>query len=1449
MGISGIIQEGLNFVGGLVADPLNLGLNIINELTGRSLSKTPINVKVDINDITKRLTGRKLFYNIASSDELRDPVKAQQLFRETVNKNDKENLDVIFDMGLQNPKVGATLIQAAISDLYNRWDAVLKGKSKPEDGVVMVRLLGKLSEVVETHPEYKPLLSDVFAITYALNNKDILTKYPQFQTLKAYIDKYTTLNNILNIVDIVSVGGFVAGAVGRRVLREPLFKASAQILETVSAATPIATGVIRADINKESVMSNISPLDVWATYDAVKGLRLFNETKTSIATYDALNLLKSDNFDPSAYIIDNISKNSKLTVDELEELKKNIMMANSDAIKQSDTLSQTISKSVGDYSSFILNKIISTKNVEEDILRQQINFARAFFEYEPVANYFKKHMKDGKIVIDDVNKVEEDLFKMSKMDKVVENFFKFQRTNKLISELNKAVEYGNTEILIGNNVFSLKTPLKTIIDEAEKTFENGDILILTYKNKRDEPITRAIKPVYNPTNDEFRILKGEFKVLKDGEWRIEEKTFTIPLSRTHDIRNALKDYAKARGYDDIEVLEGVKYIVPASDIFPYKLERIADRLLKAEEMLTKVRDKVIGRELKEYHKLVKEAYDKGYLSKELSLEDYLNNSNYKSVLKEIKENIITHAKSIIAKNKEVGNMNKEYIISEGSSFLKMLQNELKNLEEIAKNPELAKDLYASAKGYIELGKEVYADVREIQKQINQDIKNLKDLLSKFTTAEKVGLDSLGRLSDRIDKTAKYMETTAEMLIKLAHTPVQDRKREGMGFATEFDSYEAFKNYATLKYLAPTFAQMKAVSFLNKLLEELDTIEKRNPNGLNATQSLVKKFLEMTLHKNETPLTKAQKILGNLITLLNPSIALGNFVAGLQSLHLLFPSLQIAKIGEIKNVWNKEFKRMLYSEGLYKYNVLNPFYVGVEAILKSHVLANLKNDEIFEKVIFDYAKIHGIKDEKVLESIKAYYNDRREEFAEDIVHYISGLDVRALQTFAINFGKIGENIMPWYRFIFTPFSIATQTLKNWKDAPEYIQRHGIGKVFGKSLAFSTFSAIALGSQAVPFMAPLETTYTTVGTLLNTLAVLFGEDEIFTDKNFAELVLKELDYNVLRTGLFDPNERVNFYTSFGSALLQAIAGAEASGWDTNPFIHAFRVGLDLVSKIGASGVISPTAGSYVADIPTPAFSILQNIVKKTLFSTDEQSKTTQTILALMQSIPITNNIYKEIAGKTLVKNVGAEGKDDIWQPSLPAELLSKEGQGIVGVLHLIGFIGLNADAILNGGIIQKAIDLFRYELATDEEKKNMFSPVRRPEGTDYYKLLNFRDYSVFYKLSPDDIIATLKYIPENELEKVRVRSENLITKDLIKLKDSLKKENFTSTEVDELKNRFVALQNFLIVADYMDWDSDILPTLKSLNNMLYKILKEKGIDVDYKDIIRVKRKLMENNKVDS
>ncbi|MBX0311261.1 MAG: hypothetical protein JHC31_05720, partial [Sulfurihydrogenibium sp.] len=1449
-----------NFVGSIG----QLGYSFI---TGKTINQ-PFNLKYDVNNFIEKATGEKLYDNIPTEKDLKNPKTLTQIYLQSANKNDREGMETTLGLVKDKPQVAIPLIQTIKMDFYNRMQAVIEGKAKPEDSVIAVRQLNQLLELAEDK-RYAPYLKGIVKLTASLNNKELLNKYPELKIIKDNFERYTTLNKMLDYVDIGSGLAVGVGSIVKKFATTPLKKAIITGFQSASAFTPLVSGVVRANVNEEGYFQALNPVDAIFSLDAFKGLKEIGELRHQSAVYDALQELKNPDFNPSVKIAENFSKNYKLTNEDLENVKSAVMLSDNKEISKSATFMQAISKALGEAQTVLWSKIFSNKNVEEGVLKEDRFYIEAFLSHKPVVELFNKYKKDGKIAIDDVNTLEKELSELAEKDIVVKNFMKFNRQRKVLSELVKALEEGNSEVALSilnlskdkavDKIVSLNTPLKSIIEEVESVFENGDVISLTYNNRKGETISRVIKPYYVPSNDEFRVIKGKFQFLQGDKWTdvIEDK-FTIPLSRTHDINETIKEIAKQRGYDDVKIIEAT-YMKPATDIFPHKLEAMADRILKFEEKLLETNGKVSERQLKDFRNIVEMAYKKGFLPKVFEkdgeklvydVEDYLKEKP-QVVLKTIKDNMKKFAKNIIDRNKETSGLVEGYIIDEGSSFLKMLQNELKQLEEFAKDPNFKNDLYVSAKGFNIFGKEMLKDVKSLNNQINRDIRDIRSLLNHFISSKQIDLSDINKLSNYVDKSAKLFNATADLLKQLANTPYQDMKREGSGFAKVFDNYDNFKAYATLKYLQPTFSTMKTIPFLHKFLDELKELEAKNPNGLNPTQKLVKNFLELYLNRDDSNIAKIHRLIGNLLTMLNPAVALGNFVAGFQSLHALFPSLDIAKIGEIKKEFNKEMKKMIYTEGMYRYNILNPVFVGTEALLRAHVLANVKNDEIFNNVIKDYAKLLGIKDKDVIEALKETYINRREELAEDLVDYITGLDARALQTLAIQYGKIGENIMPWYRFIFTPFSIAVDTVKNFKDAPEYIQRLGVGKAIAKPLALSTFFAIALGSQAVPFLAPIESPYAMAKNLINTFALLFGEDDLIQDKNVAQLVLKELDYNVLKTGLFDPNERVNFYTSFGTALLQAIAGAEAQGWDTNPFIHSLRVGLDIVSRIGASGIISPSAVSYTAEIPFPALSMIQNIARKTLFATDDLSKMNRNILAIIQSIPLTNNIYKEIAGKSLVRGVGENGKEDLWQPSLPAELLSKEGQGVLGLLHFIGFMVLNADAVLNGGELQKLYDLFKYELATDEEKKNMFSPVKNPEGTDYYKLLNFKDYSVFYKLSPDDIIATLKYIPENQMPKVKERAEQLMVKSLSKIAQEIKQTNYTTAEIEELRNRYVALQNFLITADYLNWydkEDNTINALRQINKAIYSILKEKGVDVDYKDIIRIKRKL-ESEKIGS
>jgi ElaB/YqjD/DUF883 family membrane-anchored ribosome-binding protein len=1469
MDIKETAKDTLGFFVSIPADLVNLGLNIgglgYSLITGKALNK-PFNVKIQINDIVEKTTGTKLYDNIPTEKDLKNPQSLVKIYLQSANQNNKEGMETTLELAKDKPQTAIPLIQTIKEDFYNRMQAVIDGKAKPEDSVIAVRQLNQLLELAKDK-RYLPYVADIVYFTASLNNEENLKQYPELLTVKSNFERYNTLNKVLDGIDIVSTVSLGAGSIAKRFVKAPLTKVLLNAFQTTSASVPLITGVVRANVNEEGYFQAINPVDALIGLDAIQGVKNIAKAKHEIAVYDALQELKSPEFNPSLKIAETLTRNAKLTNEDLDSIKTAVMLSDNKELNKSDTFMQAISKSLGEAQTVLWTKLFSVKNVEENMLKEDRLYVEAFLSHEPVVELINKYKKNGKISITDVNELERELSELAEKDIVVKNFMKFNRTRKILSELVRAMEEGNSEVAFSfikpgernvDKIISLKSPLKAIIEDVENVFKDGDIVMLTYNNKAGDTITRVIKPFYVPSNEEFRIVRGKVQYLKGDQWsEVMEESFTIPLSRTHNINEAIKEIAKNKGFDDVRIFEA-KYVKPATDIFPHKLETLAKRMLQFEEKLLKTKGKITERELKDFRNIVETAYNKGFLPKVIEengekklydVEDYLK-ERPQDVLKTIKDNMKNYVKNIINRNKETTSLVEEYVIDEGSSFLKMLLNEMKQLEELANNPNLSYDLYASAKGFNLFGKEMLRDVKNLNNLINKEIRDLRDITSKFITSKQMDLSNVSRLTDTIDKSAKLFNATADLLKYLANTPYQEMRREGTGFAKEFDSYENFKAYATLKYLQPTFSTIKTIPFLHKFLDELKELEQRNPHGLNPTQKLVKNFLELYLNRDVGDFAKFQRFLGNLLTMLNPSIALGNFVAGVQSLHVLFPSLDINKMGELKHIFKKEMKKMVYTEGMYKLNLLNPVFVGTEALLRSHVLANVKNDEIFNNVIQDYARLLGIKDADVIKALKETYIDRREELAEDIVDYITGLDARALQTLAIQFGKVGESVMPWFRFIFTPFSIAVDTVKNFKDAPEYIQRLGVGKAIAKPLALSTFFAIALGSQAVPFLAPIESPYTIAKNLINTFALFFGEEDLIPDKNVAQLVLKELDYHVLKTGLFDPNERVNFYTSFGSALLQAIAGAEAQGWDTNPFIHSLRVGLDFVSRIGASGIISPSAVSYTAEIPFPVLSVIQNIARKTLFATDDLSKMNRNILAIIQSIPLTNNIYKEIAGKSLVRGIGESGKEDLWQPSLPAEILSKEGQGVLGLLHFIGFMILNADAVLNGGELQKLYDLFRYELATDKEKKDLYNPIKNPESTDYYKLLNFKDYSVFYRLPPEDIIATLKYIPENQMPKVRERAEQLMVKSLEKITEKLNQTNFTSAEVEELKNRYKALQNFILTADYLNWydkDDITLNNLIMLNKALYTILKDKGIDVDYKDNVRLKRKLMESGRI--
>jgi len=186
------------------------------------------------------------------------------------------------------------------------------------------------------------------------------------------------------------------------------------------------------------------------------------------------------------------------------------MQSERDEFKNSETFYNALSKNVGEKYTSILKKTISRKSFEDDLVKYHNQIVEAFLNHEPLKEYFiKTYNKNGKIKIEDINKVEEDLFKMSKTDPVIANFMKFNRQNKLLGELIQAIEHGNKEVAVSimrpvaigkddtpaieDRVIELTRPLKSIIDELETEFSKNAVISITYNNKQGETISRTIK--------------------------------------------------------------------------------------------------------------------------------------------------------------------------------------------------------------------------------------------------------------------------------------------------------------------------------------------------------------------------------------------------------------------------------------------------------------------------------------------------------------------------------------------------------------------------------------------------------------------------------------------------------------------------------------------------------------------------------------------------------------------------------------------------------------------------------------------------------------------------------------------------------------------------------------------------------------------------------------------
>ncbi len=125
---------------------------------------------------------------------------------------------------------------------------------------------------------------------------------------------------------------------------------------------------------------------------------------------------------------------------------------------------------------------------------------------------------------------------------------------------------------------------------------------------------------------------------------------------------------------------------------------------------------------------------------------------------------------------------------------------------------------------------------------------------------------------------------------------------------------------------------------------------------------------------------------------------------------------------IGKAWMKEYKKFIYGQGIYKVNALNPLSFLGYGLLKAHILANLKDDNIFNNVIKDYAKYVGLDSEDGINMLKEAYKDDREKFAETLSEIATGSDPKSLLPGFVKYRKWSSDVFIPRHYCFTLLAI-------------------------------------------------------------------------------------------------------------------------------------------------------------------------------------------------------------------------------------------------------------------------------------------------------------------------------------------------------------------------------------------------------------------------------------------
>jgi hypothetical protein len=683
---------------------------------------------------------------------------------------------------------------------------------------------------------------------------------------------------------------------------------------------------------------------------------------------------------------------------------------------------------------------------------------------------------------------------------------------------------------------------------------------------------------------------------------------------------------------------------------------------------------------------------------------------------------------------------------------------------------------------------------------------IKDVLDDDTLTKRDinKLNSSLKIADRVE--AK-LTNIANFLEEIAFKQAPEMHREGKGFAILFKDYDSLVDYASSKMWSRVYANMSGAKGF-RILKEF--IEKSSPEQRTDLQKLVLDFIKAYEGKTGNEMLDMLKsfnlFLGSAYTMFNTPITVANFGQYMALASTLFPSLKLFSGATFKNFLEEvriAYKQAGLRHGLYKYHALNPITPTVEGLIRASIRSSIQDEVGFRSVIDDLArfltKFSKNQDDvkTIADDLYNFYKHNKELLVDDLERIIIGGDPRTLGITFLKDMNTREAFISWYKFIFSPLALGLQASQKFIGD---ISRGDL-RALGKGMAISSMLALSVGTQAVPYFAPFELSYTMAKHVANAIGLLLGINvpDVLDEKSLGYAVGSRLA-DMMGIEVLNPKSKYYIFEASGREVAKYLAGGELIGDSVGWNILA--KGLDIlkmVSSVSEAGLISPSAMTYDLNLPSPVVQLGINLARE-VGSVKRGDKTFGDVLArtLPEIIPAGRRILALVEGKPLVKSNYGELREFYHG----AEKLSeKDFYTTVGLGWYLGYLATFYDGVFSNFFIENLADWLG-GLKPQEFK--------RPTEANYYKVINLRDTKQLQ--DPNEMkhmIAMFKHL-DNEgkrfmLERMHRLVENSIignTKDVQKIIRNFE-EKFEKKE--KILLNYIEFYNF--AKQYLTEDSKV------------------------------------------